>query len=288
MCLDLEGLVIDPISGREVPAQYHDDCISVEAPPPPPWSWGIKIGNVPVLWRLVYGEETAVVEPGRRADGAACNTLVYHARSARGLDLLPAVVDGIERADRDDAGLLVLVAVPEGDLDREVAAAVHAAAPASDVLVRVAEDVGGGWSDRFDVAAGGGDALRLVAPDGTIAWSHDGSISAEDVAAALREHLVDAPPPEFVALRPGARIGEPAPDVMLALAPGSRMPLGRLRGSPVTLCFALPSSDSSQAAMRARRGEGIRGVGVDARRAGRRRRRRRGAGRRRRGARPEP
>jgi len=199
----------------------------------------------------VYGEETAVVEPGRRAAGAACNTLVYHARSARGLDLLPAVVDGIEHAGRDDAGLLVLVAVPEGDLDRDVAAAVHEAAPASDVLVRVAEDVGGGWSDRFEVAAGGGDALRLVAPDGTTTWSHDGSISAEDVAAALREHLVDAPPPEFVPLRPGARIGEPAPDVMLALAPGSRMPLGRLRGSPVTLCFALPSSDSSRAAMRA-------------------------------------
>ena len=117
--------------------------------------------------------------------------------------------------------------------------------------MRVAEDVGGGWSDRLDVDAGAGDALRLLAPDGTTAWSHDGATTADEIAAALREHLVDAPAPQFVPLRPAARLGEHAPDVALALAPGTTMPLGRLRGAPVTLCFARPSSDSSRTAVRA-------------------------------------
>jgi hypothetical protein len=251
VCLDLEGLVIDPISGREVPAVYHDDCISVEAPPPPPWAWPIKVGGIPVLMRVVHAGEAAVVEPGRRVADAACNTLVYRARSARALELLAAVVDGIDRAARDDAGLLVLVAVPEGEIDDELVAVVHAAAPASDVVVRVAEDLGGGWSDRLDVDAGAGDALRLVAPDGTTVWSRDGTVTVDEVAAALQEHLVEAPAPQFVPLRPGARLGDHAPDVALALAPGTRMPLGRLRGAPVTLCFARPSSDSSRAAIRA-------------------------------------
>jgi hypothetical protein len=141
--------------------------------------------------------------------------------------------------------------VPEGELDRDVAAAVHAAAPASDVIVRVAEDVGGGWSGRFRVDAGAGDALRLVAPDGRTAWSRDGSATVDDIAAALREHLVEAPAPQFVALRPGARLGERAPDVALALEPGTRLPLARLRGAPVTLCFARLASDASRAAVRA-------------------------------------
>jgi hypothetical protein len=150
---------------------------------------------------------------------------------------------GRTRAQRDDAGLLVLVLVPHGGLEDQAILAENV--PAGHAVVRVIEDVSGNWARAFGISTDEGQAQRLITPDAQLAWSHDGSIDAETLGAALREHLVPAPAPQFLPRRPGVAIGRQAPDVLLGPIQGERIPLGQLRGHTVTLCFALPDTQSS-------------------------------------------
>ena len=240
VCLSLEGLVIDPVTGAEVPASASA-CLSVDAPPP---EFLRDIVDAPLRWGLGEGQEMGVVEAGHSVPGAEpCNTLLYHVGLSSEPPSLDAVLQGVDGAERDDAGLLLLTLIRERGVDEAAAARLSRSAPKRGAAARVVEDVAAEWARAFHVSAN--EALRLVTADGRLAWSHDGPIDAEALSAALREHLVPSASPQFLPLRPGAGVGRKAPNISLDPSPDERLALVQLRGRPVTLCFTLVGSDSS-------------------------------------------
>ncbi len=247
VCLTIQGLVIDPATGAEVPA-VANGCVSVQLEPP---SFLEDIAIARLKWKV--GAD-AVVEAGHGgASAQPFNTLLYHVGGATEQGSVDAVFEGIGTARRDDAGLLVLALIPEGGLDQPAAARLRDAAAPGEAVVRVVEDSAGEWAQAFRVSAGEG--LRLVTADGRPAWSHDGPIDPGTLSAALREHLVPSPSPRFLPLRPEAAIGRLAPEAYLDIASGERLSLAHLRGRPVTLCFALPEVESSLEQFRRLRSE---------------------------------
>jgi hypothetical protein len=248
VCLGLKGLVIDPVTGAEVPA-VAGSCVAVDVSAP---GFLSDIASGSLRWRLGTDVEMGVVEAGGGGvDAQPFNILLYHAgASSASLD---AVIESIDNAAQDDAGLLVLMLVAEGGLDETAAARLRDAAPQHEATVRVIEDVSAEWARAFGVSDY--EAFRLITAEGVLAWSHDGAIDAQALSAALREHLVPSPSPQLLPLRPDAIIGRRAPHAYLDPPLGERLSLAQLRGRPVTLCFALPGADSSLEQIRRLQGE---------------------------------
>jgi hypothetical protein len=257
VCVSIHGLVIDPVTGLERPALVTD-CYSVPDPlviipifPIPGLGVTAATDRVttPLWMRVGRDRETAIVDAARATeDMSMANTLLVSAGS--GVSSLDEVIEGIDGADRDDAGLLVLVLVPEGGLSSDAASAARAKAPQREAPIRVIEDIGGSWSRAFGLSFDAGEALRLIGADSRVLWSHDGPIEAATLSGVLREHLQASGTPGLVPQRPGPAVGRRPPGLPVQADAGGDQdgPVERgLVDQSVTVCFALGWAASSRA-----------------------------------------
>ena len=127
-----------------------------------------------------------------------------------------AIIDAVDQAGRDEAGLQMLVIVPEGVLDQDGQQEVRRRRPERDVALSLVEDIGGVWATTFAGATDSEEALRLITADGRVAWSHDGAVDVTTLVAALREHLIPADAPDLTPPLPGPPIGRAMPSLRRA------------------------------------------------------------------------
>jgi hypothetical protein len=257
VCLIIEGLVVDPVSGAEVRA-FARDCYTAPDPPviiviPIPIGDSAPVGitAAPPLWvRVGSDPELGVSEAGRAGAGRApCNTLLYRPAGGDTADRLDAIVDGIDQAERDDAGLQLLVVVPAGQLTDAAAVRARSRRCQREVAASVIEDVRGGWAQRFALEVDAGESLRLITADGRVAWAYDGPVEASTLASALQEHLTPSDPPDLTPPLPGPAIGRAVPRLVPRQTDDDGATSSGL-DHPMTLCFALGWPESSQAELR--------------------------------------
>jgi peroxiredoxin len=263
VCLRLRGVVVNPVTGGEDPVDtgFDERCLyfypdpplppsSIDVAPRPRWWW--KIWIAAGEGRSASARELAVVEVGaERARETTFNTLVHFAGDRPSREMLEALAEAVRSSGRADAGVLVVLLLRDGFVAAQggdLAAALGGSSLETPVLVN--EDVQGGWSTALGVSPQGGEATRLIAADGSVAWTSDGAIDVTAMAAALREHLIESPPPSFEPVELGVRTGQEAPDFSYEAAPGVRSRLVRLRGEPLTVSFVQPWSVSSAAELR--------------------------------------
>lgn len=260
--LSTEGFVIDAVTGearRDIHGDQHISFYPLVNLPPDDGGPG---GWLTPLLRLGADSDSMLVEVGRGGGRGKVNTLLWHAGTVREPAHRTALADAVEQVQSEDTGLLVVALLPDGELTErgpEIAARLRP----TTMPCLVNEDVGGGWARALGIGAERTDeALRLVSPDGEVVWSHDGPIDADQLTRALREHLVASGPVTLRSAAPDVVIGRRAPHVYLEPVSGQVLPLSRLRGRRVELCFLLPWAESSIAAARRADGRTEHGVGV--------------------------
>ena len=271
VCLTINGMVTDPVTGAEVPVSSAGMVFRVKPcvyfyPPSPIPGILIPAGKLRLYTRAFApkhgggsgsgsNRELAVIDIGATTPetSAPVNTLVQYFDAVPSERSVAALHDALGRVRRPDAGLLIVALVRDGLLDADdgtIARRLEALVREAPGPVLIAEDVGQSWSSRLELpvgrgAEGAGDATRLVTPDGRVAWRVDGLVDPEWLARALNEGLSPAPPPEFRPIAAGVAPGDPAPDFYLEAA--TRFRLTKLQGRKVLLTFVQPWSKSSTA-----------------------------------------
>lgn len=256
VCLIIEGQVIDPVTGAEVRAAARN-CYTAPDPPlivhfpfplvstadpamAPPLPLWVRIGSDP---------ELGISEAGRAGRGRPpCNTLLYLVSAPNRARSRDAIIDAVDQAGRDEAGLQMLVIVPEGVLDQDGQQEVRRRRPERDVALSLVEDIGGVWATTFAGATDSEEALRLITADGRVAWSHDGAVDVTTLVAALREHLIPADAPDLTPPLPGPPIGRAMPSSASRRTDGGAAMVGL--DQSMMLCFALGWAESSKAELR--------------------------------------
>jgi hypothetical protein len=140
----------------------------------------------------------------------AANTLLIYADQTWNSETALALRRGLQRCGRYDAGLALLVLFRDGRLaddDQRLQAEVEHFASEIGIAAFVNEDVRGAWSQALGMRSGSGSpSWRLIAPDGHVAWAHDGQLSAEVLTAALDTHLQLSPDHAPVEFHSGGRL----------------------------------------------------------------------------------
>jgi peroxiredoxin len=164
----------------------------------------------------------AAAEPG----SSAPNRIVHFAddRTASSLGFL---LDALSDSKRGDAATAILAVLTPNQLSR----ARHTAG------VIYAENEGGAWDRAFGVKAARRPLTLIVAPDGNVAWKHEGSLHRGILAPALAKYLIQTGPIKQKLLRMSLRIGQPAPNFLFELAPGRGLTLRKAAGRPAILVF---------------------------------------------------
>ena len=128
---------------------------------------------------------------------AASNTLVLYLGERRDEAAAAARRAGLARCRREDAGLLVVLfrqGVP-GRGDRALQGRLRELGESFPAPMMANEDVREAWARLLALPAPSDEpSWRLMAPDGTVRWSHEGRDDAELVAVVLDERLVSSAP----------------------------------------------------------------------------------------------
>ena len=203
---------------------------------------------------LTHPTEDALVEvvPGGSSTDVA-NLLVLRVGDEWDPELADSLHEGIRACTRNDAGLQVLVLLPDDLVERAGRTALTTVLDDVRDLeapVVVNEDVDGAWSKALNLSAGA-PAWVLVTPSGGVAWAHHGSIQSDSLAEALDGHLFPSGAPGFGRLDPPIGIDVTIPP--WSLHPGDQgscppPPVGRLDVRSV-ITFTQPNSDSSRRAV---------------------------------------
>jgi len=198
---------------------------------------------------------------GNQSVSAASNTLVLYVEGAWTQRTALALRGALDTVKPQGAALTLLVLFRDGllgDADGpRITAEIEAIGHALGVATIVNEDVAGGWAAALVVAHGSGEtSWRLLAPLGGVTWTHQGSISARELAHALDHYLLPTKPPRPGTLLPAIEVGARLSPVALVPGFGVRQthcpppPVSRLwKDSLVT--FVRAASPASQAHLRA-------------------------------------
>jgi peroxiredoxin len=107
----------------------------------------------------------------------------------------------------------------------------------------VTDDPSGAWRPAFGVAKA--PATVLVGTHGAVHWKDDGPLDLKRLTSALAKNLEPGGRLSWRALQATVAPSDPAPNVTLRLGGGRELPLRRLKGAPVALCFWTSSSEAS-------------------------------------------
>jgi hypothetical protein len=261
VCLRVRGVQVDPITGQLVPVESVRRCLRYVLDVVS----GIRgaqerlfLRDVPELSQDVTFPELAVVDTrGRRA---ATNTLLLYAHRAWDREAAHSVHAALNHTRRRDAGLTLLVLLPEEVLRSagpNVLAEIEEFATAAGIPHVVNEDVGGSWARTFALKNREAFSFRLLSPHGGVTWKWDGRLDPERLSQALDNCLVRSAPARSRVLYSGPQEG-----VQLraeSLAQGIRglvesrcppLPLGRLRDKGAVITFVQRGSAASEHRMR--------------------------------------
>jgi peroxiredoxin len=150
-----------------------------------------------------------------------------------------------------DTGLSLFLIVPDGAFDatrRELEARLKGLPPEIAAILQLAENTEDAWARSFDVSKR--PALYLVDARREFVWSAVGEVGPDELAKALKRHLVPVPKAAFRPLSPRVSVGGRAPDVAFVDDSASDGALHRLAGRTVHLCFWQDWSAPSRAELR--------------------------------------
>lgn len=254
-CLAVDGEQVNPASGgAPVPVSGSSACLAPlpaddpASPAPPLWvdvlgadgtvsgkeEPSAEEGEVGVV-----GRATVDLRPGGRYGVPVLIHLADPKLEAGALQDLLAALDKAVRA----AEVPAMATVVLGD-DQPTPN------PRRPTPLAFARDPGGAWAEAHRLDPG--DTV-LLDTDGTVARRTQGKVEVRALAGVLAE-LAEKPALEERPLAPWAlsatrvRQGEPAPEAMVPRF-GRWVPLRKLRGQAVTLCFWTPRSEAATAAL---------------------------------------
>lgn len=269
VCLRITGVRVDPVTGQFVTVISSRRCTRFGT-----WLTDIFTERERLFLRDMPELSQDVPFPQlkelplvamRRGTAGMANTLLIHVEEAWDGETADTLGRGLDACRRFDAGLGVLVLFREGLLDAggpRLIADIEKQARKLGIAVHVNEDVNGAWSRAFELHTGSGEpAWAIIAPEGTVPWTHRGRIDSQDLAAALDIHLRRCRDLKPVAYRPGIDVGFAVS--VAALHPGYAdlvddlaefrcppMPLGRLGESATVVVFAQKHSMASEIQLR--------------------------------------
>jgi hypothetical protein len=198
LCLKLWLTTIDPVTGeiQQGPAREHCGYFTFIIP------WRVGSGR---FFSRHYTDADASVEAGLReisgrgSNGRSSNALVVFAGSQWSEDDARTLVSGVADCTRQDAGLLVVAVVGDGELNAsgtDRARSIHAVGDRLTVPLVVTEDVDGSWSRALAREAHNeGLSWRLLSPDGGVLWKEDERVEPAELAAVLDSCLYPSPKP---------------------------------------------------------------------------------------------
>ena len=188
--------------------------------------------------QIVVTGHTAAQTSKRRNDTP---NLLVHFADAKTATKLEALVAALEKSERNDAATAVLAVVPPGLLAK------------SNFVqgVTYSEDPDGAWQKVLGLGSIKPPFTAIVSPASKIVWEVEGLPDGKKLIASLSEHLTPIASVEISTSRLNARIGQPAPNFVFEFAPGSEMPLSKLRGRGVVIVFWKVASRPSIEAVRA-------------------------------------
>lgn len=154
------------------------------------------------------------------------NRLVHFAddKTASSLGLL---LDALRESKRADAATIVIAVLSADQL---------AKARFTPGII-YAEDGAGAWARAFAVKTSQRPLTLIAGPKGGVAWQQEGQLDSGKLAAVLAKYLVRTGPVSQSVLRLNTRIGRPAPNFLMELAPGQRSTLRKISGRPIILVF---------------------------------------------------
>jgi peroxiredoxin len=182
----------------------------------------------------------AYIDPwaaGLTSAGSGANLVVHFAGEGAPMERR-ALEQAIAQSGIARAGVSVILVLPRGQMARAAASGV--ARPlegprGSTITVSLTEDHEGSWQRTFE--ARDIPATYLLGPLGNVVWRHGGRLSAEPLAAALREHATAGGPVPYHPVSLRVQPGDRAPNFRFEIAPGEHVPLRRLRREPIALVF---------------------------------------------------
>jgi hypothetical protein len=251
VCLVIKGVSVDNVTGALVPVTSVNDCAQFGYQFKIPYEVGAYARVCDPL--RAVGErpapEIGVVNIGvsdPKVNGS--NTLMLYLGDAWDDEAASALRYGLERCRREGAGLLVLVLFKEGSLshgNRNLQSRLGELGDGLAAPLMVNEDLRGGWAKILALPTHDLEpAWRLITPDGTVSWSHQGRADGELVASMLDERLVASPPAGFGRIRPDVDIGAYVP-IELVTKSCPPVPFSRLGVSGSTLVFVHKDSASA-------------------------------------------
>ncbi len=263
LCLTFRGIQVHPVTGDDVPVDTKSTYLRLPPcqyfyPAPP-----IVRGDARRLRALsrIWADDRELAEPAQREIAVIAtrdhpsvppfNTLIQRVDVASVSPALAVLGEAVRTAERQDAGLLIVLLFGDGTLTAggpQLPRDIQAFAKAVGRLVLTAEDVHQGWSSALELQSGRGrETSWLIDACGEIAWRHQGAVSAPALAAALRDRLISSPPPRTVCLTPTLGAGDRVPEVTINLPLEQRVHTADLQGHPLLLCFVLAWAPSSLA-----------------------------------------
>jgi hypothetical protein len=207
----------------------------------------------------------AITRPRRRPRLSSTNTLIVTQGHALTLETIETVERSVAEHERPDAGLLTVTVFGDGDAARVEPGVVERLNRLRGELgtpLLVAETVDSVLWDGLALPRGTDEpSFRLISPGGGVTWSHDGSLSSDDLVTALNTTLMPSlpPAPEMVAFgpAPGTHLWEavsdgPGRDGLGAPSP----PMGRHDDGPRLALFVDSRSAASVEQVRNRERDG--------------------------------
>jgi hypothetical protein len=263
VCLQIRGAYMDPVTGemKTVNASYcHRFGFNIyvkvgDAP------GTILVPDLPELSQDVPFPQLTLVDLASGQPGSSSNTLIVYAGRDANREMAGVLREGLEGARRPDAGLALLVIVPEGQLAAAYAepdgllADVRRTAERLGLATVFAEDVGNHWASALNVGSDRNTVWRLTDPRGDVRWIWGGRVTGDALMKALDHNLVTSVNPKseiigaaIVGIGKQIGIDLVRPDVIGRHCPP--LPLGRAGAGGTVVTFVLPDSAASETHLR--------------------------------------
>ena len=258
VCLVIRGVRVDQVTGALVPVTSIRACTQYGYEIRMPYEVSAYARLCDPL--LAMGAEPAPAIGVMRIGAAdvrdaASNTLVLYLGERWDEAAATALRAGLARCRREDAGLLVVVLFRHGVLGRGGRALQGRLRKLGDGLpapMMANEDIREAWTRLLAFPVQSDEpSWRLMAPDGTLRWSHDGTADAGLVAAVLEERLVPSAPAGTGRIGTDLAPGDRVP-VALVTRHCPPVPLGRAGFGGSTLVFVHKDSTGALAQLAGR------------------------------------
>jgi peroxiredoxin len=183
----------------------------------------------------VTGHASPWAAAGSTTENAA--NLIVHFPDENSLANLAILLRALLECGRTDAAAAILVVISPEQLSK--------IKPVDGVMFA---DDDQAWARLFHIERL--PSTLLIGTTGEIVWTHQGELSVDALAAALKKNLIAGGRFTPRMLKSNVRPGQPAPNFFLEPARGQKLTLRKLAGRPVVLVFWRTTSQASLETLR--------------------------------------